>query len=95
MKIKSKLKNKFIPVNVPKIFNQEKINVNKCLDTGWISSEGKYVKKFENDFSKYNKRIYGVAVSSRTAALEIAMKSLDLKKGDEIIIPTFSIISTA
>ena len=47
MKIKSKLKNKFIPVNVPKIFNQEKINVKKCLDTGWISSEGMYVKKFE------------------------------------------------
>ena len=95
MKIKSKLKNKFIPVNVPKIFNQEKINVKKCLDTGWISSEGKYVKKFEESFSKYNKRIFGVAVSSGTAALEIGMKSLNLKKGDEVIIPTFSIISTA
>ena len=95
MKIKSKLKNKFISVNVPKIFNQEKINVKKCLDTGWISSEGKYVKKFEESFSKYNKRIFGVAVSSGTAALEIGMKSLNLKKGDEVIIPTFSIISTA
>ena len=95
MKIKSKLKNKFIPVNVPKIFNQEKINVKKCLDTGWISSEGMYVKKFEESFSRYNKRIYGVAVSSGTAALEIGMKSLNLKKGDEVIIPTFSIISTA
>jgi perosamine synthetase len=95
MKIKSKSKNKFIPVNVPKIFNQEKINVKKCLDTGWISSEGKYVKKFEESFSKYNKRIFGVAVSSGTAALEIGMKSLNLKKGDEVIIPTFSIISTA
>ena len=95
MKIKSKLKNKFIPVNVPKIFNQEKINVKKCLDTGWISSEGMYVKKFEESFSRYNKRTYGVAVSSGTAALEIGMKSLNLKKGDEVIIPTFSIISTA
>ena len=95
MKIKSKLKNKFIPVNVPKIFNQEKINVKKCLDTGWISSEGIYVRKFEESFSRYNKRTYGVAVSSGTAALEIGMKSLNLKKGDEVIIPTFSIISTA
>ena len=95
MKIKSKLKNKFIPVNVPKIFNQEKINVKKCLDTGWISSQGIYVKKFEESFSRYNKRTYGVAVSSGTAALEIGMKSLNLKKGDEVIIPTFSIISTA
>ena len=54
MKIKSKLKNKFIPVNVPKIFNQEKINVNNCLNSGWISSEGQYVKKFEDNFCKYN-----------------------------------------
>lgn len=95
MKIKSKLKNKFIPVNIPKIFNQEKVYVKKCLDTGWISSEGMYVKKFEESFSRYNKRTYGVAVSSGTAALEIGMKSLNLKKGDEVIIPTFSIISTA
>ena len=95
MKKKSKSENKFIPVNTLKIFNQEKINVKRCLDTGWISSEGEFVKKFEKNFSKYNKRIYGVAVSSGTGALEIAMKSLNLKKGDEVIIPSFSIISTA
>ena len=95
MKIRSKLKSSFIPVNKPKIFNQEKINVKKCLDSGWISSEGSYVKDFENLFSKYNKRKYGIAVSSGTAALEVAMKSLNLKKGSHVIIPTFSIISTA
>ena len=95
MRKKLRLKSKFIPVNVPKLSNQEKINVKKCLTSGWISSEGEYVKKFEEDFSKYNNRIYGVAVSSGTGALEIALKSLDLKRGDEIIIPTFSIISTA
>ena len=95
MKTRSKLKNNFIPVNIPKIFNQEKINIKKCLDTGWISSEGSYVKKFEQSFSKYNKRIYGIAVSSGTAALDVAMKSLNLKKGAHVIIPTFSIISTA
>jgi len=89
------LKNKFIPVNVPKIFKQEKIYLKKCIDTGWISSEGEYVKRFEKTFSKYNKRIYGVAVSSGTGALDIAIKSLNLKRGDEVIIPTFSIISTA
>ena len=88
-------KNKFIPVNLPKIFKQEKTYLKKCLDTGWISSEGEYVKRFEKTFSKYNKRIYGVAVSSGTAALDIAIKSLNLKRGDEVIIPAFSIISTA
>jgi len=95
MRIKLRSKNKFIPVNVPKIFKEEKRFVKKCLDTGWISSEGNFVNKFEKSFSKYNNRKFGIAVSSGTAALEIAIKSLQLKKGDQVIIPTFSIISTA
>ena len=56
MKKKLKLKNKFIPVNTPKIFKQDKINVNKCLNSGWISSEGSFVKDFEKRFSKYHNR---------------------------------------
>jgi len=95
MKKKLKSRNKFIPVNSIKIFSDEKKNVKKCLDTGWLSSEGLYVKKFEENFSKYNNKKYGIAVSSGTAALEISIKALNLKKGDEIIIPAFSIISTA
>jgi len=95
MKKRLKLKSKFIPVNSIKISAKEKSYVKNCLDTGWLSSEGFYVKKFEENFSNYNKRKYGIAVSSGTAALEIAIKSLNLKKGDEVIIPTFSIISTA
>ncbi len=94
MSQKLKLKNKFIPVNTPKIFSQEKKLVIQALSTGWISSEGPFVKKFEENFSKFNKRRYGVAVSSGTAALEIVIKSLNLKKGDEVIIPTFTIISS-
>ena len=47
MKTISKSKSKFIPVNTPKIYKDEKKYVNKCLTTGWISSEGKYVKEFE------------------------------------------------
>tara|TARA_X000000950_G_C13805686_1_gene615474 strand:+ start:90 stop:1223 length:1134 start_codon:yes stop_codon:yes gene_type:complete len=85
----------FIPVNIPKLYNVEKNNVIECLKTNWISSEGKFVKKFESSFSKYNSRKYGIAVSSGTAALEVAIKSLDLKKNSEVIIPSFSIISTA
>ena len=80
MKKKLKFKNNFIPVNIPKIFSQDKINVKKCLDAGWISSEGAFVKSFETKFAKYHKRKYAVAVSSGTAALEIALKSLNLKK---------------
>ena len=73
-------KNSFIPVNTPKIFKQDKINVKDCLNKGWISSEGNYVKKFEKDFAKYINKKYGVAVANGTAALEIALKSLNLKK---------------
>ena len=87
--------NKFIPVNIPKIFRNEKRFVNQALKTNWISSEGPFVKKFEKNFSIYNKKKFGVAVSNGTAALEIAIKSLNLKKGSEVIIPAFSIISTA
>ena len=56
-RLKSK-ENKFIPVNFPKIFKQEKIYLKSCLDVGWISSEGEYIKRFQKNFSKYNKRIY-------------------------------------
>ena len=85
---------RFIPVNKPKIFSNDKTFVNQALKTSWISSEGPFVKKFEINFSKYNKKKYGVAVSNGTAALEIAIKSLNLKKNSEVIIPSFSIIST-
>jgi len=95
MKVKSKLKNKFIPVNVPKIFKEDKININKALKDNWVSSEGPFVKKFEKQFSEFNSRKFGIAVSSGTAALEISLKALNFKKGSEVIIPTFSIISTA
>ena len=86
---------KFIPVNIPKLNKEEIKNINICLKTTWISSEGKFVKEFEKKFSSFNKRKYGIAVSSGTAALEVAIKSLNLKKGTEVIIPSFSIISTA
>jgi perosamine synthetase len=86
---------KFIPVNTPKLNFLEKRYVNECISTNWISSEGKFVRLFEKNFSSFNKRKFGVAVSNGSAALEIAVKSLNLKKNSEILIPAFSIISTA
>ena len=74
------MSNKFIPVNIPKLYDSEKTNVINCVRTNWISSEGKFVKEFEKKFSQYNSRKFGVAVSSGTAALEIAIKSLNLHK---------------
>ena len=92
--LKSK-KFKFIPVNKPLITKEDIKYLNKSISKGWISSEGPEVKKFENNFSNFIGHKYSVAVSSGTAALEIAVKSLGLKKGDEIIIPNFTIISNA
>ena len=88
-------KKAFFPVSMPNVTQKDIISVNKALKDGWISSEGPEVKKFEKNFSKYIGHKYAVAVSSGTAALEIAIKSLNLKKGDEIIIPNFTIISNA
>ena len=96
--MKKELKSKkfnFIPVNKPLITKEDIIYLNKSISKGWISSEGPEVKKFENNFSNFIGHKYSVAVSSGTAALEIAVKSLKLQKGDEIIIPNFTIISNA
>ena len=87
------MKHNFIPVNTPLLNGNEKKYLLECIDTGWISSEGPFVEKFEIEFSKKVNRKYGVAVSSGTAALEIAVKSLGIGHGDEVIVPTFTIIS--
>ena len=86
---------KFIPVNKPVVTESDTESVKKVLQSGWISSEGANIKKFEVKFSKFIGHKYSVAVSSGTAALEIAVKSLNLKKNDEVIIPNFTIISNA
>ena len=84
-----------ISVNTPLIFKESKNLVKECLKSNWISSSGKFVKEFERKFAKFNNRKYAVSVSNGTAALEVAIKSLNLKKNSEVIIPAFSIISTA
>ena len=59
--------NKFIPVNTPLIGEEEKVLINQCLATGWISSEGSYVKEFEEKLASLCNRKYATAVSSGTA----------------------------
>lgn len=84
-----------IPVNKPLFISDEKKYLVGCIDSGWISSEGPFVKEFEKKFSSYIGRKYGVAVSSGTAALEVAVGAIGLKPGDEVIMPSFTIISCA
>ena len=85
----------FIPVNEPLLNGNEKKYLNECIDTGWISSEGPFIKKFEEDMSKYIGRKYAVAVTNGTAALEMAIEALGLCENDEVIMPSFTIISCA
>lgn len=85
----------FIPVNEPDLSGNEKKYVLECLETGWISSEGPFVKKFEDNFSAQVGRKYGIAVSNGTVALEAAIQALNLPVGAEVVLPAFTIISCA
>ncbi len=85
----------FIPVNEPLLNGNEKKYLCECIDSGWISAEGPFVKQFEEKMSATVNRKYGIAVTNGTAALEIAVQALRIKAGDEVIMPTFTIISCA
>jgi len=82
-----------IPVNRPLLDGNEKKYLSECIDTQWISSEGPFIREFEEKFSKTVNRKYATAVSSGTAALDIALAALELTPGDEVIMPAFTIIS--
>ena len=84
-----------IPVNSPLLDGNEKKYLNECIETGWISSEGPFVKKFEEQFAALVRRKHAIAVSNGSVALEAAVAALGLGPGDEVILPTFTIISCA
>lgn len=84
-----------IPVNEPLLGERELANVTECVRTGWISSAGHFIEEFEARWAEYCGQRYGVAVSNGTVALQIAAACLDLKPGDEVIMPAFTIISCA
>lgn len=84
-----------IPVNEPKLGEKETEYVMNCLKTGWISSSGKYIEEFERCWAEYCGMPHAIAVSNGTVALEAAVACIDLKPGDEVIMPTFTIISCA
>jgi len=85
----------FIPVNEPSLDGNELKYVTEAIKTGWISSEGPFVKQFENGFAQYIGRNEGIAVANGSGALDIAVAALEIGKGDEVIMPTFTIISPA
>jgi len=84
-----------IPVCIPLLGEKELENVVDCIKTNWISSKGKYVEEFEDKFAKYCGCKYGITTTSGTTALHLALASINLKKGDEVIIPASTMIATA
>jgi len=86
---------KMIPVCEPKLDGNELKYVTKCFETSWISSAGENIQKFEEEFAQACGAKYGVSCSSGTAALHLALATLGVGRGDEVIIPTFTMIATA
>lgn len=82
-----------IPVNIPVLEGNEAKYLLQAVQTGWISSEGPFVKEFESKFAHRHGRKHGIAVCNGTAALQVAIDALDLKPEDEVIVPTFTIIA--
>ena len=84
-----------IPVNEPKLGEREREYVAECVRSGWVSSAGHFIQEFEEQWAAYCGRRFGVALANGTTALHVAVELLDLEPGDEVIMPTFTIISCA
>jgi len=83
----------FVPVNEPLLNGNELTYVQKCIETGWISSDGSFVRRFEEEFAMRVDRKHGIAVCNGSVALDAAVAALDIGTEDEVILPTFTIIS--
>jgi perosamine synthetase len=84
-----------VPVNEPRLDGNEEKYLVECVRTGWISSEGPFVRRFEEGFAARVGRKHGIAVSNGSVALDAAVAALGLGAGDEVILPAFTIISCA
>src|SRR5580700_262847 len=84
-----------IPVSEPLLDGNEAKYLAECIETGWISSEGPFVRRLEEGMAVIGGQKYGIAVTNGSAALDLAISALDIGPGDEVILPTFTIISCA
>jgi len=82
-----------IPVCEPCLDGNEGKYIQDAINTGWISSSGKYIKEFEKRFAKYCGVKHGISTCNGTAALHLALTSLEIGKGDEVIIPDFTMVA--
>ncbi|WP_027624875.1 LegC family aminotransferase [Clostridium lundense] len=82
-----------IPLCIPEIHGNEWKYVKECLDTNWVSSVGSYVDKFEKDFANFLNINKSVVTMNGTAALALALRTLGIGEGDEVIVPSLTFIS--
>ncbi|HRE39953.1 MAG TPA: DegT/DnrJ/EryC1/StrS family aminotransferase [Ignavibacteria bacterium] len=83
-----------IPVYQPLLDGNEKKYVNKCLDSNWISSKGEFVNLFEDKFSEFISVKHSTSVCNGTVALHLALVTLGIGEGDEVIVPSFTYIAS-
>ena len=85
---------KIIPISRPYLGNLEKDYCNDAINSNWISSSGYYVKKFENEFSKFNGSKFSTSVSNGSVALILALKALNISYGDEVLVPDLTFVAS-
>ncbi len=85
---------KCIELDAPNISNKEKEYLSRCIDTGFVSTFGPFVPRFEEEFARYINIKRAVAIQSGTAALHIALYELGIKTGDEVIVPALTFVAT-
>ena len=85
----------FIPVCSPDLRGNELKYVSDCITSGWISSQGSYIKLFEERFAKFCEVKYTTALTNGSHAIVLALAAIGIKSADEVIVPTFTMIATA
>ncbi len=83
-----------IPIYKPYLTGREKEYVNQCLNSSWISSKGQFIELFEKGFAQYINSPYATSVSNGTVAIHLALKTLEIGPGDEVIVPTFTYVAS-
>ena len=84
-----------IPLSEPAIIGNEWEYIKECLDTGWVSSVGNYVNRFEEMVAGYVGCKYGIAVVNGTVALHLSLVACEVRSGDEVIVPSLTFVATA
>ena len=83
------------PVYKPYLNGNEKIYVNQCLDSSWISSQGEFIERFEQAFAEYIGMPYALSCTNGTVALHLALLTLGITHGDEVILPALTYVAGA